>query len=175
MRSRSISVAILALSLAWAAPLGAADLSKEHVSAGLGLAFEVPDACAARDENHRPDDSTRQISHSVIVTCGGPDLLRVDMWDAPGAKDIATWVAEHLAPLLEGAARVASEMQPRLDLPAVVIERRRTPQTFARRLVAMKIHGRVYLYTLEHSDEEASTDLLRRCMATLRVLAEDGR
>lgn len=174
MRIWPISVAILALSLTTATPLVAADVPKEHLSVGLRLAFEIPEACSAREEVQRPEDPGRQISHSAIVTCGGPDLLRIDMWQDSGAGDIATWVTERLAPLVKGATRVESEAVSHLGVPGVVLERGRTPQTFSRRLVAVKIHGRVYLFTLERSGEASSTVLLQGVLTTLRILGEDG-
>ncbi|MFH1529572.1 MAG: hypothetical protein ABIK09_02435 [Pseudomonadota bacterium] len=175
MRIRLTCLAILTLSILAGGATRAGDAWTEHRSPGLGLAFEITDGCTARDEVHHPDDPARQISHSVIVNCGGPDLLRVDMWVDPAAGDVATWVGEHLGPLLKGAQRVVSEVGSRLAVPTVVIERGHTPQTAARRLVALKLHGRVYVLTLEMADEERPGALLDRALGSLRVLAEGGR
>ena len=152
------------------------DAWTEHTSPGLGLAFEVPSAgCSVREEASRPDDPAREISHSVIVTCGGPDLLRVDMWVDPGSGDVAAWFEEHLAFLEKGASRVTTESRSRLALPAVVVEHGHSPQTFPRRLVVLKVSGRVYLFSLERAHEANPAALLEHALGSLRGLDGDLR
>ncbi len=172
MRSRSVFIAILALCLSASAPLRAADAPTHHHSDGLQLSFEIPGACVAREELHQPDDPTRQISHAVTLSCGGPVLLRVDMWLAPDDRPVSAWVEARLGPLIKGATLVVSERNTQLDLPAVRIERAATPQTHARRLVALKVGGRVYLLSLERADEAESSALLERVLATLSPVGE---
>lgn len=176
MRTGTTSMAILTLCLLLT-PAHAADSEPglEHASAGLGLAFEIPPACVAREEIHHPDDPSRQIAHSVLVSCGGPVLLRIDMWEDPGGGDIGTWAAARLAPLIRGADRVTSAARSRLALPAVIITRGHTPQTAPRRLVAMRIGERVHLLTLERADEGSSMKVLASVLDSLRLLGGGDR
>ncbi len=174
MRSRSIYVAILVLGLSAAGPLRAADAPTVHRSPGLHLSFEIPGACVAREELHQPDDPTHQISHAVTVACGGPTLLRIDMWLDTTDAPVSTWVDSRLGPLVKGATEVVSERVSSRRLPAVRIERAATPQTHARRLVALKNEGRVYLLTLERAGEAEPAALLETVLGALTPL-DGGR
>ncbi len=176
MRPKVIPVAFGVLCLFVSGSVHADDAWTEHMSSGLGLAFEVPSAgCSVREEAARPDDPAREISHSVIVTCGGPDLLRVDMWVDPGSGDVDAWFEEHLAFLGKDASRVASEPRSRLGLPAVVVEHAHSPQTFPRRLVVLKVSDRVYLFSLERAHEAHPAALLEHALGSLRVLDGGSR
>ena len=176
MRPKVILVAFGVLGLLVSGSAYAEDAWIEHTSSGLGLAFEVPSAgCSVREEAFRPDDPAREISHSVIVTCRGPDLLRVDMWVDPGSGNVGAWFEEHLAFLEKGASRVASESRSRLAIPAVVVEHGHSPQTFPRRLVVLKVSGRVYLFSLERAHEVHPAALLDHALGSLRVLDGDVR
>ncbi len=176
MRTGTTLTAILTLCLLVTAAQAADSVGAvEHASTGLGLSFEIPAACVAREETHHPDDPSRQIAHAVVVTCGGPDLLRIDMWLDPGGDEIGAWAATRLAPLIKGADRVTSAARSRLNLPAVLIERGHTPQTAPRRLVAMRIGERVVLFSAELADEARSQEVLAGVLDSLRILGGGTR
>ena len=164
---RRPALILVTLALVSAAPAVAKEAPVLHRSAGLGLRFAVPAACDAQEERHEPRDPTARIAHAVSVACGGPALLRIDMWQDPGERGVAAWVAARLEPLTRGADAVVSERLSALDVPAVRIERGHTPQTAPRRLVALKLEDRVYLISLEHADGPTSATLLETILGTL--------
>ncbi len=154
MRSRSIFIAILALCLSASAPLRAADAPTQHQSDGLQLSFEIPGACVAREELHQPDDPTRQISHAVTLSCGGPVLLRVDMWLAPDDRPVSAWVEARLGPLIKGATLVAARGENLAHLLAWCIDEQMT--------VLQLLRKPFYHPTMEEALQGALRDVLSK-------------
>jgi len=149
------------------APLSAASAgAKRTVSdAAAGLSFVLPElGLEVSAEHYDASAPPQKIKHSVVLSSVAGTVLRIDVWDDPERLGLRAWFDKYLSFTSLSASTLDRTSVGLQQLPAIVVDQLRSPQSQARRIVVLEHAGRVFRITCLNSEDETARQVLQEVL-----------